>query len=135
MDPSLTVASLYASERDLLQDFNSFGLIFESLVMRDLRVYAEAIEGELFYYRDKNGLECDSIIHLVNGKWGAIEVKLSDDLDTINCAAKGLIKLRDTIDTTKMLAPSFLAVISGIAKIAYRREDGVYVVPIGCLGP
>lgn len=135
VDPSLTVASLYASEKDLLQDFNSFGLIFESLVMRDLRVYAEAIEGELFYYRDKNGLECDAIIHLVDGKWGAIEVKLSDSVDTINDAAKGLIKLKDAVDTTKMPAPSFLAVISGIAKVAYRREDGVYVVPIGCLGP
>ena len=133
VDPSLTVASLYVSEKDLLQDFNSFGLIFESLVMRDLRVYAEAIEGELFYYRDKNGLECDAIIHLVDGKWGAIEVKLSDSVDTINDAAKGLIKLKDVVDTTKMPAPSFLAVISGIAKVAYRREDGVYVVPIGCL--
>lgn len=80
-------------------------------------------------------MECDAVIHLVNGEWGAIEVKLGDGVDIINDAAKNLAKLRDAVDATKMSAPSFLAVLSGTAKIAYRREDGVYVVLIGCLAP
>lgn len=135
VDPSLAVASLYASEKDLLKDFNSFGLIFESLAMRDLKVYAEALEGDLLYYRDKNGIECDAIVHLVDGRWGAIEVKLGDGVEVINEATKNLMKFASLIDEKKMMNPSFLAVISGTAKVAYKRPDGVYVVPIGCLKP
>lgn len=135
VDPSLVVASLYASENDLLKDFRSFGLIFESLVMRDLRIYAESIEGDLIYYRDKNGLECDAIIHLVDSRWCAIEVKLGDGVDVINAAANDLIKFAGMIDEDRMPKPAFLAVLSGTAKIAYRRKDGVYVIPIGCLKP
>ena len=135
VDPSLAVASLYASEEDLLGDFNSFGLVFESLVMRDLRIYVESLEGDLLYYRDKNGRECDAILHLIDGRWGAIEVKLGDGVETIDKAAEGLLKFADMIDRDRMKAPSFLAVISGVSKVAYRRGDGVYVVPIGCLKP
>ena len=135
VDPSLIVASLYASESDLMNDFNGFGLIFEALAMRDLRIYIEALEGELFYYRDKNGLECDGILHLLDGKWAGIKVKLEDGVEVINDAAKQLLKFADTIDETKMQKPTFLAVLSGTAKVAYRRPDGVYVIPIGCLKP
>lgn len=135
VDPSLVVASLYASEKDLLKDFSSFGLVFESLAMRDLRIYAEALDGELAYYRDKNGLECDAIIHLVDGKWGAIEVKLGDGKDTIDEAASNLVKFAGLVDDSKMPHPSFLMVLSGTAKIAYCRPDDVLVVPIACLKP
>lgn len=135
VDPSLAVASLYATGMDLMKDFNSFGLIFESLVMRDLRVYMEAMEGQLFYYRDKNGLECDAILHTVDGKWAGIEVKLGDGVETIDAAARQLVKFASIIDDTKMQRPTFLAVVSGAAKIAYQRPDGVLVIPIGCLGP
>jgi predicted AAA+ superfamily ATPase len=135
VDPSLVVASLYASEYDLLNDFRSFGLIFESLALRDLKVYIEAFEGDLKYYRDKNGLECDAIVHTVDGKWGAIEIKLGDGVDVINEAAKTLLKFESVVNTEKMQKPSFLMVLSGTAKLAYRRKDGVYVVPIGCLKP
>lgn len=133
VDSSLVVASLYASEYDLLNDFRSFGLIFESLALRDLKVYTEAFEGDLKYYRDKNGLECDAIVHTVDGKWGAIEIKLGDGVDVINEAAKTLLKFESVVNTEKMQKPSFLMVLSGTAKLAYRRKDGVYVVPIGCL--
>lgn len=134
VDPSLAVAALYASEVDLMKDFNSFGLIFESLVMRDLRVYIESIEGQLFYYRDKNGLECDAILHTVDGKWAGIEVKLGDGIEVLDNAAKQLLKFASNIDDSRMQAPTFLAIISGTAKVAYRRPDGVFVIPIGCLG-
>ena len=133
VDPSLVVAALYASENDLLSDYNSFGLIFESLAMRDLRIYAEALDGELFYYRDKNGLECDAIVHLIDGRWGAMEVKLGDGVEVIDEAANDLISFADAVDSSKMREPSFLAIVSGTAKVAYRRPDGVYVIPIGCL--
>lgn len=133
VDPSLAVASLYASENDLLADPNTFGFIFETMVLRDLKTYAGAIDGELLYYRDSNGLEADAIIHLANGQWGAIEIKLGSDKDTIDQAASDLISLSELIDDKKMPAPSFLLIISGDASYAYRREDGVYVAPVGCL--
>lgn len=135
VDPSLAVASLYASENDLLSDAETFGLIFESMVLRDLRIYSEAIGGELFYYRDKNGIECDAIIHLLDGRWGAIEIKLGSADETIESASASLRAFESQIDTTTMNNPSFLMIISGDSKYAYRRDDGVYVVPIGCLKP
>ena len=135
VDPSLAVASLYATETDLMKDFNSFGLIFEALAMRDLRVYMEAMEGQLFYYRDKNGLECDAVLHTVDGKWAGLEVKLGDGVEVIDSAAKQLLKFASIVDEGRMQKPVFLAVLSGTAKVAYRREDGVLVIPIGCLGP
>ena len=133
VDPSLAVASLYANENDLLNDINSFGLVFESLVLRDLRIYTESMEGDLFYYRNKNGVECDAIVHLLDGKWGAIEIKLSNATEVFDEAASKLLKFASTIDTDKMPGPSFLAIVSGLAPMAYRRDDGVYVIPIDCL--
>lgn len=103
---------------------------FESLVVRDLRIYAQALGGKLFHYRDSTGLEADAIIHLVDGRWGLIEVKLGTD--SIDTAAANLIKLKEKIDTNKMHEPSFLMIVTG-TEFAYRRNDGVLVVPIGCL--
>ena len=100
--------------------------------MRDLRVYAESLDGEVYHYRDKSGLECDAVIHLRNGSFGLIEIKLGGD-HLIEEGAENLKKFRNKIDTKKMKEPSFLMVLTGTGKYAYRREDGVYVVPVGCL--
>ena len=133
IDPSLAIAALRASEQDLLADFHTFGLIFESLALRDLQVYAQSLDGDLFYYRDKNGLECDAIIHLADGKWGAVEIKLGADQTTIDKAAESLLKFSEIVDTGQMKEPSCLMILSGISGYAYRRPDEVLVVPIGCL--
>ncbi|HVI39485.1 MAG TPA: DUF4143 domain-containing protein, partial [Anaerovoracaceae bacterium] len=130
IDPSIATAVLRATPEALLDDFNTFGLLFESLCIRDLRVYAQALDGEVFHYRDKNGLEADAIVHLKDGRWGAIEVKMGSK--EIEDAAKNLKALKDRVNTDKMKAPSFLMVLTG-TELAYRREDGVYIVPIGCL--
>jgi len=114
----------------LLADFNTFGFLFESLCVRDLRVYAGAIDGEVYHYRDKSDLEADAIVHLKDGRWGAIEVKMGSK--EIEEAAKNLIALKDKVNSDKMKEPSFLMVLTG-AEFAYQREDGVYIVPIGCL--
>ena len=108
-------------------------MIFESLALRDLQVYAQSLDGDLFYYRDKNGLECDAIIHLADGKWGAVEIKLGADQTTIDKAAENLLKFSEIVDTGQMKEPSCLMILSGISGYAYRRPDGVLVVPIGCL--
>ncbi|MDR1940504.1 MAG: DUF4143 domain-containing protein [Clostridiales bacterium] len=129
-DPSIAAAVLRATQQNLLYDFNTFGLLFESLCVRDLRVYAQAIDGEVFHYRDKNGLEADAVVQLKDGRWGAVEVKMGSK--EIDGAAKNLIALRSIVDTERMREPSFLAVVTA-TDIAYRRKDGVYVVPIGCL--
>ena len=101
--------------------------------MRDLRVYADAIGGSVYHYRDKNGLECDAVIHLKNGKYGLVEIKLGGE-KLIEEGAANLIKLADKIDTDKMNKPSFLMVLTGVGQYAYRRPtDGVLVVPIGSL--
>ena len=131
VDPSLVVAALRATDKDLLKDFNTFGLVFESLCIRDLKIYSQSIDGEVYYYRDKSGLECDAVVHLHDGKWGAIEIKLGSD-KAIDEAAKSLLKFKDSVDISEMNEPSFLMVLTG-TEYAYRREDGVYVVPIGCL--
>lgn len=135
VDPSLAVASLYASESDLLHDFNTFGLIYESLALRDLKTYADALDGEIYYYRDQNGTECDAIVHLSDGRWGGIEIKLGATEEIFDSAAKNLLSFKSVIDTEKMHEPAFLMILSGISRYAYRREDGVLVVPIGCLRP
>ena len=129
-DPSIATAVLRATPDSLLQDFNTFGLLFESLCVRDLRVYAQAIDGEVFHYRDKSGLEADAIVHLKDGRWGAVEVKMG--AKEIETAARSLKTLRDKVNLDKMQAPSFMMVLTG-TELGYRREDGVYVVPIGCL--
>ena len=130
VDPSIATAVLRATGDSLLQDFNTFGLLFESLCIRDLRVYAQSIDGEVFHYRDKNGLEADAIIHLKDGRWGAVEMKMG--AKEIEIAAKNLKKLRDKINLDKMTEPSFLMVLTG-TEFGYRRDDGVYIIPIGCL--
>ena len=117
---------------DLLADLNTFGFIFENLCIRDLRIYAEALDGSVFHYRDSNNLECDAVIHLRNGKYGLIEIKLGGD-KLIEEAAT-LKKLESKLDTDRMNKPSFLMVLTGVGNYAFRRSDGVYVVPIGALG-
>ena len=134
VDPSIAVAALGLGPVDLINDLNTFGLFFETLCIRDLRVYADALDGNVYHYRDKNGLECDAVIHLDNGSYGLIEIKLGGN-KLIEDGAKTLNALADIIDTTKMKAPSFKMVLVGVGDYAYKRIDGVYVVPIGCLRP
>lgn len=129
-DPSIAAAAMRVGPKALLEDFETFGLMFESLCTRDLRVYAQANDGNVFHYRDKNGLEADIIVALNDGRWAAIEVKLG--AKQTEEAAGHLKELEAKVDTERMGAPSFLMVLTG-GEIAYRREDGVYVVPIGCL--
>ena len=133
IDPSIATASLGLGPNDLINDMETFGLLFETLAIRDLRVYADALDGKVYHYRDKNNLECDAVVHLRNGSYGLIEIKLGGS-DLINDGARNLKKLSDKIDTTKMKKPSFMMVLTGIGDYAYKRpEDGVLVVPIGCL--
>lgn len=132
-DPSIATAALGMGPEDLINDLNTFGLFFETLCVRDLRVYADALGGTVYHFRDKNGLECDAVIHLRNGNYGLIEVKLGGD-KLIEEGAKTLTMLENKIDTTKMKAPSFKMVLTGVGQYAFQRpQDGVYVVPIGCL--
>ncbi|MCI6788308.1 MAG: DUF4143 domain-containing protein [Mollicutes bacterium] len=132
IDPSIASSSLGFGPGDLINDLNTFGIMFETLAIRDLRIYAESIDGTIYHYRDKNNLECDAVIHLKNGNYGLVEIKLGGD-KLIEEGAKNLLKLKSIIDTDKMKAPSFLLVLTAIGNIAYTREDGVIVVPIGCL--
>jgi predicted AAA+ superfamily ATPase len=131
VDPSIAAAALGAGPADLIKDLNTFGLLFESLVIRDLRVYAEALGGAVYNYRDSIGLEADAIIHLDNGKWGAVEVKLGGE-NAVNQGAKNLQLLRAKVDTDEMNPPSFLLIVTA-SGFPHKRGDGVYVVPIGCL--
>ena len=118
---------------DLLNDLNTFGLLFETLCVRDLRVYIESMGGKLYHYRDKNNLECDAVVRLNNGRYGLVEVKLGGD-EAIEAAARTLLALANKIDTDKMKEPAFMMVLTGIGQYAYRRpQDGVLVVPVGCL--
>lgn len=132
VDPSIGTAALGLGPKDLINDLRSFGFFFEGMAVRDLRVYAEALDGQLYHYRDSNGLECDTVLHRRNGSYALLEVKLGGE-DYINEGAANMLKLAASIDTDKMPAPTFMAVIIGVGKYAYRREDGVYVIPIGCL--
>lgn len=118
--------------KDLINDLSTMGLMFENMCVRDIRIYAESIDGSVYHYRDKSGLECDAVIHLRNGRYGLIEIKLGGD-KLIEEGAVNLLKLRDRIDGEKMNDPSFLMVLCGVAPFAYKRNDGVMVVPIGCL--
>lgn len=132
VDPSIASSALGLGPNDLISDLNTMGLIFENLCIRDLRVYADSLDGQIYHYRDKSGLECDAVIHLRNGDYGLIEIKLGGD-KLIEEGAKSLLKLSDKIDTTKMKKPSFLMILCGVAPFAYQRKDGAFVVPIGCL--
>ena len=130
VDPSIAAAVMRLTPSRLLEDFNYFGFLFESLCDRDLRIYAEAIDGQVFHYRDGSGLEADAVIALNDGRWAAVEVKLGSK--EIEDAAVHLLELKNKLNTEKMREPSFLMILTG-TEIAYRREDGVYVVPLGCL--
>ena len=129
-DPSIATASLRATPKRLLSDFKTFGFLFESLCIRDLRIYADSIDGSVYHYRDKSGLEIDAVIQLADGRWGAAEVKMG--AGEIEDASEKLLKLRQIIDTGKMNEPSFLAVLTG-TEYAHQMKNGVWVVPLGCL--
>ncbi len=132
VDPSIAVAALGLGPDDLINDLETFGLLFETMCVRDLRVYADAVDGNVYHYRDKNGLECDAVIHLRNGSYGLIEIKLGGT-QAIEKGVATLTSLASKIDTTKMKAPSFMMVLTAVGNYAYQRKDGVYIVPIGCL--
>ena len=132
VDPSIATAALAANENDLINDLNLMGLLFENLCVRDLRIYVNAFDGKLYHYRDKLGLECDAVLHLRNGKYGLVEIKLGGDT-LINNGIKTLNKLEKVIDTEKMQKPSFKMIITAVGSYAYKRKDGIYIVPIGCL--
>ena len=132
VDPSIAVAALGLGPEDLTNDLETMELLFETLCMRDLRVYADAIDGNVYHYRDKSGLECDAVVHLRNGQYGLIEINLGGD-SLIEDGVKTLTALSSLIDTTRMKAPAFKMVLTGVGDYAYCRPDGVYVVPIGTL--
>ena len=132
VDSSIATASLGIGPEDLINDLKTFGLFFETMCVRDLRIFAESLDGSVYHYRDNTNLECDTVVHLRNGSYGLIEIKLGGD-DLINEGAANLLKLQDKIDVSKMKEPSFLMVLVGAGTYAYRREDGILVVPIGCL--
>jgi len=131
-DPSIATAALGIGPNDLINDLNTFGLVFETMAVRDLRVYAEVLNGKVYHFRDRNGLECDAVVHLRDGRYGLVEIKLGGN-ELINEGANALKSLVDKIDPDKMNLPSFMMVLTGVGTYAYRREDGIYVVPIGCL--
>ena len=134
VDTSIACRSLGVNPLDLMNDLESFGLFFEDFAVRDLRVYADSLGGEVKHYRDNSGLECDAVVHLEDGRWGGIEIKLGGD-DLINDGAESLKRLRDKIvQKSDEKAPSFLLVLTAVGG-AYKREDGVYVAPINMLKP
>ena len=129
-DPAIAAYFLDAGPEDLVHDPETFGLLFESMVVRDLRVYAQTMDGHVCHYRDKNGLEVDAIVHLPRGRWGAVEVKLSDKW--ADDGADNLLKLRDKIDSDEVGEPAFMAIVTADGA-AYTRDDGVHVIPLSCL--
>jgi len=130
VDPSIAAIALGAKPHDFINDLNTFGFFFESLCDRDLRIYAECLEGELYHYHDGDGLEVDAIIHLNNGSWGAVEIKVGGN--QIDEAAKNLLRFKNKMDLSQLKELKFLMVLTGACD-AYKRPDGVLVVPIGCL--
>ena len=134
IDPSIATAALGIGPKDLTQDLNTMGFLFENLAVRDLRIYSELLDGSVYHYRDKSGLECDAVIHLRNGSYGLVEIKLGGD-KLIEEGAETLKTLSDLIDTNSMKKPSFMMVLCAQAPFAYKRNDGVYVVPITSLRP
>lgn len=132
IDPSIAAAALGIGPQDLISDLKTFGFLFETMCVRDLRIFADALNGEVYHYRDKEGLECDAVVHLRNGSYGLVEIKLGGDR-LIEEGSANLKTLAEKIDTDKMKQPSFLMVLTGTGNYAYRRPDGVYVVPLGCL--
>ena len=135
VDPSIATAALGLGPADLMGDLNTMGFFFEALCVRDLRVFAEALGGKVYHYRDKSGLECDAVVHLRNGQYGLVEIKLGGQ-SLINDGVETLHALVGQIDMARMKAPAFRMVLTATGEYAYRRpEDGVYVVPLGCLKP
>lgn len=132
VDPSIATAALGLGPDDLINDLNTFGLLFETMCIRDLRVFADALKGSVSHYRDSRGLECDAVLHLRNGSYGLIEIKLGGER-LIEEGVKTLNDLESEIDTGKMPSPAFKMVLIGVGDFAYWRPDGVYVIPIGCL--
>lgn len=133
VDPSIATAALGLGPADLMNDLNTMGFLFEAMCVRDLRVFAEALNGKVYHYRDKSGLECDAVIHLRNGKYGLIEIKLGGE-SLINDGVKTLNALAGQIDTARMKVPAFKMILTATGEYAYRRpDDGIYIVPIGCL--
>lgn len=133
VDPSIATASLGLGPNDLINDLSTMGLLFENLCVRDLRIYAQSIGGEIYHYRDKSGLECDTVVHLRNGSYGLVEIKLGGDkLIEEGCAT--LNKFEKIIDTTKMKSPSFKMILTGVGNYAFKRPDGILVVPVRSLG-
>ena len=131
-DPSLAAAALGASPDTLLKDMPTLGMLYEALCIRDLRVYAQKSHGQVFFYRDNVGLEADAVVALRDGRWGLVEIKLNQS--QADAASDSLRRVANKVDQTIMGAPSFLLVVTADG-YAYRRNDGVYVVPIGCLKP
>ena len=132
IDPSIAAAALGIGPNDLINDLNTFGFLFKTLCIRDLRIFADSLGGEVYHYRDKDGQECDAVIHLRNSKYGLIEIKLGGD-KLIEEGVKSLKAMKEKIDTSKINEPSFLMVLTGTGDFAYCRKDGVCVVPIVCL--
>jgi len=131
-DPSIATAAMGIAPDDLINDPETFGLLFETLCLRDLRIYADSLGGRVYHYRDKNGLECDAVVHLRNGSYGLIEIKLGGDTGIAE-GVKTLTTLANRIDTTRMKAPTFKAILTAVGGYAYRRQDGIYILPIGSL--
>lgn len=133
VDPSIATAALGIGPVDLMNDLNTMGLFFETMCVRDLRVFAEALHGKVYHYRDKSGLECDAVVHLRDGRYGLIEIKLGGQ-SLIDEGVGVLNALEAQIDTSRMKGPSFKMVLTATGEYAYRRpDDGIYIVPIGCL--
>ena len=132
VDPSVATTALGLAPKDLINDLKTFGLIFETLCVRDLRVYADALDGKVYHYRDANGLECDAVVHLPDGSYGLVEIKLGGE-KLIDEGVTNLGKLASKLDTSKMKAPAFSMIITAVGQRAYKRTDGIFIVPLGCL--
>ena len=132
VDPAIATSIMRTNPDALLQDFEYFGFLFEALCTRDIRIYAQHNDGDVFHYRDKTGLETDLIVQLRDGRWGAIEVKMGNK--QIEEAATNLLKLKEKINTDTMREPSFLMILTS-GQFAFKRKDGIFVVPIACLKP
>ena len=132
VDASIAAAALGIGPNDLINDLNTMGFLFETMCVRDLRVYAEALGGSVYHFRNKAGLECDAVVHLRNGSYGLIEIKLGGE-KLIREGVETLTSLTESIDTSKMKEPAFRMILTAVDQYAYRREDGICIVPVGCL--
>lgn len=132
VDASIAAAALGIGPNDLINDLNTMGFLFETMCVRDLRVYAEALGGSVYHFRNKAGLECDAVVHLRNGSYGLIEIKLGGE-KLIREGVETLTALTESIDTSKMKEPAFRMILTAADQYAYRREDGICIVPVGCL--